>query len=43
MCRYVFTGFLDFMLKSKRLLEYTNLFPPNKYKKIDKILLKYFQ
>ena len=39
---YFFIGFLDFMLKAKTLLEYTNLFFPNKYKKNDKIL-KYFQ
>ena len=29
------------MLKGKSLLEYTNLFPPNEYKKNDKIILKY--
>ena len=39
---YFCIGFLDFMLKAKTLLEYTNLFFPNKYKKNDKIL-KYFQ
>ena len=43
MCRYFCIGFIDFMLKSKSLLEYTNLFSPNEYKKIDKIILKYFQ
>ena len=31
------------MLKGKSLLEYTNLFPPNEYKRNDKIILKYFQ
>ena len=31
------------MLKGKYLLEYTNLFSPNEYKKNDKIILKYFQ
>ena len=31
------------MLKGKRLLEYTNLFSPNKYKNNGKIILKYFQ
>ena len=36
-------GFIDFMLKGKSLLEYTNLFSPNEYKKNDKIILKYFQ
>ena len=43
MCRYFCIGFIDFMLKSKSLLEYTNLFSPNRYKKDDKIILKYFQ
>ena len=43
MCRYISIGFIDFMLKSKSLLEYTNLFSPNKYKKNDKMILKYFQ
>ena len=36
-------GFIDFMLKGKCLLEHTNLFSPNEYKKNDKIILKYFQ
>ena len=43
MCRYFCIGFIDFILKSASLLEYTNLFSPDKYKKNDKILLKYFQ
>ena len=36
-CRYFFIGFIDFMLKSKSLLGYRNLFSPNEYKKNDKI------
>ena len=40
MCRYFCIGFIDFMLKDKRLLECTNLFYPSKYKKNDKIILK---
>ena len=36
-------GFIDFMLKGKSLLEYTNLFSPNEYKNNDKIILKDFQ
>ena len=40
---YICTGFIDFMFKGNSLLEYTNLYSPNKYKKNDKILLKYFQ
>ena len=35
--------FIDFMLKSKILLEYINLYSPNKYEKNDKIILKCFQ
>ena len=31
------------MLKGKRLLEYTNFFCPNEYKKNGKIILKCFQ
>ena len=42
MCRYFFIGFIDFMLRGKSLLAYTNLFSPNEYKNND-ILLKYFQ
>ena len=42
-CRYFCIGFLDFMLKDKSLLDYTNLFSPNDYEKNDKIILKYFQ
>ena len=30
------------MLKSKNLLDCTNLFSPNKYEKNDKIILKFF-
>ena len=43
MCGYFCIGFIDFMLKGKSLLEYTNSFSPNEYKKNDKIILKYFQ
>ena len=43
MCEYFCIGFIDFMLNSKSLLEYENLFSPNEYKKNDKIILKHFQ
>ena len=43
MCGYFYIGFIDFMLKGKCLLDYTNLFSPNDYEKNDKIILKYFQ
>ena len=40
---YFCTGFIDFMLRDKSLLNHTNLFSPNEYEKNDKIILKYFQ
>ena len=41
MCGYFCTGFIDFMLKGKSLLEYISLFSPNDSEKNDKIILKY--
>ena len=32
MCGYFSVGFIDFMLKGKCLLDYTNLFSPNEHK-----------
>ena len=43
MCEYFCIGFVDFMLKGKSLLDYTNLFFPNEYKKNDKMISKDFQ
>ena len=43
MCGYFCIGFIDFMLKGKSLLEYTNLFSPNDDKKNNKILKYFFQ
>ena len=43
MCEYFFIGFIDFMIKDKTLLGYTNLFSCNEYKKNDKIMSKCFQ
>ena len=43
MRRYFCIRFIDFVLKGNSLLEYTNLFSPNEYKKNDKIILKHFQ
>ena len=43
MCGYFYVGFIDFMLKDKNMLDYTNLYSPNDYEKNDKIILKYFQ
>ena len=42
-CWHFYIGFIDFMLKDKSLLKYTNLFSPNDYEKNNKIILKYFQ
>ena len=35
--------FREYMLAGKTLLDYTNLFSPNDYKKNDKIIYKYFK
>ena len=44
MCGYFCIGFVDFMLKDKSLLDYTNLFFPNDCENNNnKIMLKYFQ
>ena len=43
MCGYFQIGFIDFMLKGKGLLKYTNLFSLNDYAKNEKIILKYFE
>ena len=42
MCGYFCIGFIDFMLKGKSLLDYTNLLSPNKHENNDKIILKLF-
>ena len=42
MCGYFCIGFIDFMLKGKSLLHYTNLLSPNDHKKNDKMILEYF-
>ena len=43
MCGYFCRGYIDFIFKGKSLLEYTSRFSLNKYKKNNKIILKYFQ
>ena len=42
MCWYFCIGFIDFILAGKTLTEFTNLFSPNSFKKIDDIILNYF-
>ena len=42
MCRYFYIGFFDFMLAGKTLIDFTNPFSPNNFKRNDDIVLKYF-
>ena len=42
-CEYFCIGFIDFLFKSKSLLNYTNLVSPIDYEKNDKIKLNYVQ
>ena len=37
MCRYFCIGFINFLLKGKRLLDYTNLFSSEEHEKNDKM------
>ena len=41
-CECFCIGFIDFMLVWKTLTDFTNLFSPNNFKRIDDIILKYF-
>ena len=43
MCGYLCIEFIDFILKGKSLLDYTNSFYLNKYEMNDKILIKYLE
>ena len=43
MCGYFYSGFTDLVLKGKSLLQYTNLFSRNEYKKNGKTILKHFE
>ena len=43
MCGYFCIEFSDFMLASKKLTDYTNLFSPHDFKKSDNITLSYFK
>ena len=40
-CQCFFAVFIVLLLKDKSLLNYTNLFSPNKYEKNNKMILKY--
>ena len=39
---YFCIGFIDYMFNGKSLTDYTNLFPPNNFKKNDDIISNYF-
>ena len=43
MCGYFCIGFIDFMFENQTLIDFTSLFSPYDFEKIDKIILKYFQ
>ena len=43
MCRYFCTEFINYMLKGKTLLDYTNLFSPNDFKNYDQIIKRIFK
>ena len=43
MCGYFSIEFIDFLLASKKLTDYTSLFPPHDFKKNDYIILSYFK
>ena len=43
MCGFYCIAFTEYMLARKTLLDYTNIFSPNDYKKNDKIIYKYFK
>ena len=43
MCGYYCVEFINYMLKGKTLLDYTNLFSPNDFKKNDKVIKRIFK
>ena len=43
MCGYFCIEFINYMLKGKTLLDFTNLFSPNDFKKKDKIIKRIFK
>ena len=43
MCGYFCIEFINYMLKSKTLLDYTNLFSPNDFKKNDRTIKRIFK
>ena len=43
MCGFYCIAFIEYIVGGKKLLDCTNLFSPNDYKKNDKIIFKYFK
>ena len=43
MCGFYSIAFIEYMLAAKTLLDYTNTFSPNYYKKNGKIIYTYFK
>ena len=43
MFEFYWIAFIEYVLVQKTLLNYTNLFSPNNYKKNDKLIYKYFK
>ena len=43
MCGYFCIVFINYMLKGKTLLDYTNLFSPNNFKKDDRVIKRIFK
>ena len=43
MCGYFCIEFINYMLKGKTLLAYTNLFSPNDFKKKDQVIKRIFK
>ena len=42
-CGFYCIAFIEYMIPGKILLDYTNLFSPNNYRKNDKIIYKYLK
>ena len=43
MCGYFCIEFINYMLKGKTLLDFTNLFSPNDFKKNDQVIKRIFK
>ena len=42
-CGFYCIAFMEYMIPGKILLDYTNLFSPNNYKKNDELIYKYLK